>query len=150
MLVSVAGDDSTVARAHQAHRGRRTPGAGRGRSTVEAGGAAAAGNAIGNQVTHDLGVAESIAIPLTMILLILAFGQRGGRRPAGRPSAWCRSWPRWPCCWLLGSITNVSIYALNLTTALGLGLAIDYSLLMVNRYREELAGGASCDGGGDP
>jgi RND superfamily putative drug exporter len=43
--------------------------------------------------------------------------------------------------WLLGSITDVSIYALNLTTAMSLGLAIDYSLLMVNRYREELAAG---------
>ena len=43
--------------------------------------------------------------------------------------------------WVVGSLTNVSIYALNLTTALSLGLAIDYSLLMVNRYREELAAG---------
>jgi putative drug exporter of the RND superfamily len=40
---------------------------------------------------------------------------------------------------LLGRFTDVSIYALNLTTAMGLGLAIDYALLMVNRYREELA-----------
>ena len=45
--------------------------------------------------------------------------------------------------WLLGSVTDVSIYALNLTTAMGLGLSIDYSLLMVNRYREELAAGQS-------
>ncbi|MCL2395043.1 MAG: MMPL family transporter, partial [Acidimicrobiaceae bacterium] len=43
--------------------------------------------------------------------------------------------------WLLGSLTNVSIYAINVTTAMGLGLGIDYSLLVVNRYREELAGG---------
>ena len=43
--------------------------------------------------------------------------------------------------WILGSLTDVSIYALNLTTAISLGLAIDYSLLMVNRYREELAAG---------
>jgi RND superfamily putative drug exporter len=42
---------------------------------------------------------------------------------------------------LLGSVTDVSIYALNLTTALGLGLSIDYALLMVTRYREELASG---------
>src|SRR5262249_28048867 len=42
---------------------------------------------------------------------------------------------------VLGSMTNVAIYAINLTTALGLALAIDYSLLMVSRFREELAAG---------
>ena len=40
---------------------------------------------------------------------------------------------------VLGHLTNVSTYAVNLTTALGLGLGIDYSLLIVNRFREELA-----------
>lgn len=38
-------------------------------------------------------------------------------------------------------MTEVSIYALNLTTALGLGLAIDYSLFIVSRFREELGRG---------
>ena len=42
---------------------------------------------------------------------------------------------------VLGSLTDVSVFSINLTTALGLGLAIDYALLMVNRFREELAGG---------
>ena len=36
-------------------------------------------------------------------------------------------------------LTPVSVYALNITTALGLGLAVDYSLLVVSRYREEIA-----------
>jgi RND superfamily putative drug exporter len=40
-------------------------------------------------------------------------------------------------------VTEVSIFALNLTTALGLGLAIDYALFVVSRFREELAGGWS-------
>src|SRR5690606_15800793 len=44
---------------------------------------------------------------------------------------------------VLGSLTDVSIYAVNLTTALGLGLAVDYGLLMVSRFRERRAGGAS-------
>jgi RND superfamily putative drug exporter len=44
---------------------------------------------------------------------------------------------------LLTLLTDVSVFALNLTTALGLGLAIDYSLFVVSRYREELAGGVS-------
>ena len=42
---------------------------------------------------------------------------------------------------VLGSVTNVAIYAINLTTALGLALAIDYALLMVSRFREELGRG---------
>ena len=39
--------------------------------------------------------------------------------------------------------TEVSIFALNLTTAMGLALAIDYTLLMISRFREELADGRS-------
>ena len=39
--------------------------------------------------------------------------------------------------------TDVSTFALNLSTALGLALAIDYSLLIISRYRDELADGAS-------
>ena len=42
---------------------------------------------------------------------------------------------------VIGSITDVSIYSINLTTALGLGLAIDYSLFFVARCREELVAG---------
>jgi RND superfamily putative drug exporter len=42
-------------------------------------------------------------------------------------------------------VTEVSIFSLNLTTAMGLGLAIDYSLFMVNRYREELHNGYEPD-----
>ena len=41
-------------------------------------------------------------------------------------------------CSCSGSITDVSIFSINLTTALGLGLAIDYSLFIVSRFREEL------------
>ena len=49
---------------------------------------------------------------------------------------------------VLGRITDVSIYAIDLTTALGLGVGVDYSLLMINRFREEL--GRAADGPGDP
>src|SRR5215510_5318164 len=84
--------------------------------------------------------------------------------PRGSPCrsswrCWCSrsaaSWPR--CCpwrsggiailgtfaelFVLGSVTSVAIYAINLTTALGLALAIDYALLMVSRFREELGRG---------
>ncbi len=40
---------------------------------------------------------------------------------------------------MASELTSVSIFALNLVTGLGLGLAIDYSLFVVSRYREELA-----------
>ena len=43
--------------------------------------------------------------------------------------------------YVLGSVTDVSVFAINLTTALGLGLGIDYALLMVSRFREQLAAG---------
>ena len=44
-------------------------------------------------------------------------------------------------------VNPMSIYALNLINGLGLGLAIDYSLFMVSRFREELAGGQGPRGG---
>ena len=46
---------------------------------------------------------------------------------------------------LIALATDVSIFALNLSTALGLALAIDYTLLIVSRYRDEIAGGADRD-----
>jgi RND superfamily putative drug exporter len=45
----------------------------------------------------------------------------------------------------LASLTDVSIYALNMTTAMGLALAIDYSLFIVSRYREEVRNGRAPD-----
>ena len=47
---------------------------------------------------------------------------------------------------ILTAVTDVSIFSLNLTTALGLGLGIDYALLVVNRFREELQSGDDVEG----
>lgn len=107
---------------------------------VEAGGLVGANRDINNEVQEGLTRSELIAIPLTLVLLVIAFGALvaallplivGIIAIAGTLAVLC----------VLGSITDVSIYALNLTTAMGLGLSIDYALLIVSRYREELANG---------
>jgi putative drug exporter of the RND superfamily len=108
--------------------------------TVLAGGAAADGVALDQQVNKSLSKAEAVAIPLTALLLVLAFGSVvSALLPValGVVAIFATLF----VLWLLGSLTNVSVYAINVTTAMGLGLGIDYSLLMVSRYREELAGG---------
>jgi len=108
--------------------------------TVAVGGTAEVFRQVGETVEADLVRAESIAFPVTLVLLLFVFGSLvaallpvavGGLAVLGT----------FLVLSLLTGVTDVSIYALNLTTALGLGLAIDYSLFMVSRYREELAAG---------
>ncbi|MEY3966990.1 MAG: hypothetical protein RLZ96_516 [Actinomycetota bacterium] len=96
--------------------------------------------AINNTIESDLIRAETIAVPIVLLLLILVFGSVtaaslplmvGGLAIVGS----------FFVIWVASGITDVSIFALNLVTGLGLGLGIDYSLLVVNRYREERAAG---------
>jgi putative drug exporter of the RND superfamily len=105
--------------------------------TVTLGGSSVATADITDQVSADLLRAESIAVPLIAILLIVVFGSVvaallplvvGGIAVLGTFAELS----------VLGSLTDVSVFAINLTTALGLGLGIDYALLTVNRFREEL------------
>jgi RND superfamily putative drug exporter len=106
--------------------------------TVRIGGAL--GTDIGAQVTKDLAVAEGIAVPVTMILLVLAFGSAvAALLPLG--VAVVAIFGTLAELNLLTHVTSVSVFAINLTTALGLGLGIDYALLIVSRFREELASG---------
>jgi putative drug exporter of the RND superfamily len=138
VLAHVAGDDNVLKNRTDAIEARVDTTSGP--VTARAGGLAGVNNAVGAQIAKDLSLAESIAIPATMVLLILAFGSVVA---ATLPVAigLVSILTTLAVLWILGSITDVSIYALNLTTAMSLGLAIDYSLLMVNRYREELAAG---------
>jgi RND superfamily putative drug exporter len=109
-----------------------------GSATAYVGGGQAVAKAINVQVARDLTRAESIAIPATLILLLVVFGSLVA---AGMPmlvgvGAIAASML---VLFLLTFVTDVSVFAVNLVTGLGLGLGIDYSLLIVSRFREELA-----------
>ncbi|WP_419996969.1 MMPL family transporter [Streptomyces boninensis] len=112
--------------------------------TVKAGGGAAVTSEMGKQSEADLVLAEAIAVPLTLLLLLVVFGSLVA---ALLPLAigFIAILGTFAELYVLGSVTDVSIFAINLTTALGLGLGIDYALLMVSRFREQLAAGASVD-----
>ncbi|MBF8252672.1 MAG: putative drug exporter of the RND superfamily [Actinobacteria bacterium] len=111
---------------------------------VYAGGGAVITQAINHRIEKDLLLAESIAIPFTFLLLIFVFGAMVA---SAMPlfvgiTAILGSFF---LIYLLTLFTNVSVFALNLITGLGLGLGIDYALLMVNRFREELHHGKSVE-----
>ena len=94
-------------------------------------------SAINGRISKDLALAESISIPLTFILLIIVFGAVvASAMPlfVGLFSILGAFF----LLYLITKFTSVSVFALNLVTGIGLGLGIDYSLLMVNRFREEL------------
>ncbi|MEU1402256.1 MMPL family transporter [Streptomyces sp. NPDC005728] len=108
---------------------------------VKVGGIVAVRHEMQTIIKEDLTRAEMIALPITLVLLVMVFGSAiAAMLPLGvgivailGTNAVLRG---------LTSFTDVSVFALNLTTALGLGLAIDYALFIVRRYREELSTGA--------
>jgi len=111
---------------------------------VRAGGVAMVYAQINDQNERDLLLMESIAIPLSFLVLVWVFGGLltaalpvglGGLAIVGSMSV----------LRLISFGTDVSTYALNLSSALGLALAIDYTLLIISRYRDELADGRGRD-----
>jgi RND superfamily putative drug exporter len=114
----------------------------RGDLTIYSSGAGVVTYAINHKIESDLLLAESIAIPLTFLLLIFVFGALVA---SAMPLVVGISaiLGAFFIIYLITLFTNVSIFALNLITGLGLGLGIDYALLMVNRFREELHAGKS-------
>jgi RND superfamily putative drug exporter len=111
-----------------------------GQIDVTVGGDAAVSNDILKQVTSSLRTAEKFAVPVTLALLVFVFGSIVA---ALLPLmiGLIAILGTFAELFVLGSVTDVAIYAINLTTALGMALGIDYALLMVSRFREELARG---------
>jgi RND superfamily putative drug exporter len=112
----------------------------RGEIRVDVGGPTATFAEANEIVEEDLLTAEAVALPVTLVLLILVFGSLvagflplviGGVAILGT----------FLVLQVVSTFVDVSIFALNFTTAIGLGLAIDYALLVVSRFREELAAG---------
>ena len=104
---------------------------------VRLGGYTAINQDMTEQVQKDLGTAESMSFPILFVLLLIIFGSLvatslplfiGGFAILG--------------AFLIMRVTtnfaDVSVFAINIITMLGLGLAIDYSLFVVSRFREEL------------
>ena len=91
---------------------------------------------VNQTIEADLIKAESIALPLVMLLMIFVFGSVVA---AGLPImiAVLTILGSFFFIWISSLLTETSTFSVNLVTGLGLGLGIDYALLMVNRYREQ-------------
>jgi len=105
---------------------------------VTVGGIALANEQVNKQVENDLRTAEMLAFPLLFLLSLVFFRSLvasllplmiGALAIVGT----------FLLLRIASELGSISIFALNLTTGLGLGLAIDYSLFVVSRYREEIA-----------
>ncbi|MGG7569457.1 MMPL family transporter [Streptomyces sirii] len=111
---------------------------------VQAAGAAVVSRALGEQSERDLVRTEMLALPATLLLLVLIFGSvpaaclplAVGLVATSGSAALLRA---------LTTVTEVSTFALNVTTAVGLALSADYSLFLVTRYREDITAGYTHD-----
>ena len=108
--------------------------------TINAGGLAVVNAEVTGTIEEDLRLAEMIAIPITLVLLIWVFGSVVAALLPLAVGIFSII-GTFAILQVISQFTEVSIFSLNATTALGLGLAIDYSLFVVSRYREELAAG---------
>jgi putative drug exporter of the RND superfamily len=113
------------------------------RLDVEMGGFAAGFNETNDQTREDLTKAELIAFPILALLLLFVFrGVVAASIPlliGGVSIVGTLFVLR-----VMSTFADTSVFALNIATGLSLGLAVDYALLLVSRYREEIGrGGAS-------
>ncbi|MFC5380556.1 MMPL family transporter [Aquipuribacter nitratireducens] len=104
------------------------------------GGLAAVNADISRQVGADLALAEGVMVPIVLLLLVVFLGGLvAGSLPLAIGAFAIVG--AFGMVSLIGEVTDVSIFSVNVITALGLGLAVDYGLLLVARFREELTPG---------
>src|SRR5713101_3288286 len=110
--------------------------------TVTGTGFVAINQAFNKTLETDLQRAETVTLPVTLILLVLIFASLiAAGLPLGVGILTIVG--GLAGTFFLNRFTDVSQYALNIVTLIGLGVSIDYSLFVVNRFRDELARGAS-------
>jgi len=97
---------------------------------------------IGETADRDLRQGEGIGLPIALIILLIVFGTLVA---AGLPIvlSLVAITVAVALTALLGQATNVSVFAVNMVTMMGLAVGIDYSLFIVSRFREELLRGRS-------
>jgi RND superfamily putative drug exporter len=107
---------------------------------TKVGGEIAVFDEVNTQTEHDIVKAESISTPIVLVLLVVVFG---GLVAASLPLfvGALAILGSFVLLRGLSAITDVSIFSINIVTMIGLGLAIDYALFIVTRFREELARG---------
>ncbi|HEV2034974.1 MAG TPA: MMPL family transporter [Candidatus Dormibacteraeota bacterium] len=110
--------------------------------TVTGSGFVAINEAFNTTLESDLQRAETVTLPVTLVLLVIIFASLVA---AGLPLGVgvLTIVGGLAGTFFLNRFTDVSQYALNIVTLVGLGVSIDYSLFIVNRFRDELARGAS-------
>jgi RND superfamily putative drug exporter len=134
VLAKLRGGDKDVDRIVKQYTGRS------GSLQVSVGGVAVTFRQVGTTIQDDLAKAEAIAIPITLVLLVIVFGSLvAALLPLAIAAVAVLG--SFLAITLITHVTDVSIFSLNLITAMGLGLAIDYALFMVSRFREEMRHG---------
>jgi putative drug exporter of the RND superfamily len=140
ILATIVGDESAVDKRYAQllpqYQGNRDG------LQVQAGGFAAFEHDLNIQAQDSVETGELIAFPVTLVALVLVFGSLATAMlplVVGMITVLlCLG-----VLWILATVTSLSSLSVSVVTLLGLGLAIDYSLLTVHRYREELQGGLS-------
>jgi uncharacterized membrane protein YdfJ with MMPL/SSD domain len=107
---------------------------------VQVGGETAVFDEVNTQTEHDIVQAETISLPIVLVLLVVVFG---GLVAAGLPLfvGGLSILGAFVVLRGLSLVTDVSVFSINIVTMIGFGLAIDYALFVVTRFREQLAAG---------
>jgi trehalose monomycolate/heme transporter len=105
--------------------------------TSQVGGETTLNRDINRQTAKDIGRAESLSLPIVLVLLLIIFGSLAA---ASLPLVigMTAILGAFTVLRVFSLFTDVSVFTINVITILGLGLAIDYGLFMVSRFREEL------------